>query len=124
MLLRTEPERHNHTETTVSPGERTRLAKITHYPSRQDLFETDLPNIIFRISFYYYAIIGFAISMLVGIVTSHLTRNKNDELVHPDFLSPVVYWMLPKDQKYTPREYQCVGQAMQVISYDKEKEAL
>lgn len=66
--------------------------------------------------------------MVVGTIASYMIRKDDDELTHPDFLSPVVYWTLPKDHKYKPRDYKKVGQQLEVITYrhslDKEREAM
>lgn len=90
--------------------------------------EQELPHVIFRISFFYFCLMGCIILMVVGMAVSYATRSENDEPTHPDLLSPVVYWMLPEDYKFPPSYDQTIKKPTEVITYVngdlKEKEAL
>ncbi|KAK5650870.1 hypothetical protein RI129_001899 [Pyrocoelia pectoralis] len=48
------------------------------------------PFWLFKISFQYYDLIGTIISVIVGSVISWLTKRKDDPLVNPEHLSPIV----------------------------------
>ncbi|KAF5287196.1 hypothetical protein FQA39_LY16015 [Lamprigera yunnana] len=54
------------------------------------------PPAIFLVSFYYYALIGASIVVIVGLVASWVTRSENDAEVSRKLLTPCIYWLLPK----------------------------
>lgn len=66
---------------------------------------------VYRISFYYYGLLGCTVTFVIGVVVSLLTGGRNQK-VDRDLLSPVIYCMLPEEQKY---DYKTVEHAMRVL---------
>jgi hypothetical protein len=62
---------------------------------------------LFRLSYLYFNVVGCITAIIVGLLASFLTGATNPRDVHPDLLSPVVHWMLPKNAK---EQYQAVRQ--------------
>jgi len=59
------------------------------------------PFILFRITFLYYAIIGFFIMIIVGMAVSLFTEAPNLDDMNPTLFSPVIRkYVLRKTQKY------------------------
>lgn len=77
---------------------------------------------MFRISFYYYSLIGAALVIIIALPVSKLTRKKDDPPAHPDLISPCVHWMIPDDQK--PAQYLSVECALTQLSGIDEKSKL
>ncbi|XP_018332183.1 sodium-coupled monocarboxylate transporter 1-like [Agrilus planipennis] len=71
------------------------------------------PFAIFRITHYYYAFIGTAITVIVGLIVSYLTKRPTDPPVNRDYISPVVHFALPKEK---PSDYYSVEKAMEMVS--------
>lgn len=76
--------------------------------------------LLFRISHYYYTLMGTIISMAVGYVVSICTKEEN--FVRPDLVSPIVHWLLPKEKKPISEliDYNTVEKAMYLASTEKE----
>jgi multisubunit Na+/H+ antiporter MnhB subunit len=62
------------------------------------------PFLLYRLSYLYFNVLGCIIVIVVGLVVSFLTGATNPRELHPDLLSPVVHWTLPKKQsdEYRP----------------------
>jgi hypothetical protein len=59
------------------------------------------PFILYRISFLYYTIIGFFITIIVGMALSLCTEAPNVEDMNPTVFTPVVRkYVLRKTRKY------------------------
>lgn len=59
------------------------------------------PFILFQITFMYYTIIGFFITIIVGMAVSLLTEAPNVEDMNPTLFSPVIRkYVLRKTRKY------------------------
>lgn len=80
------------------------------------------PPWLFRISFYYYSLIGAALVIIIALPVSKLTRKKDDPPAHPDLISPCVHWMIPEDQK--PAQYRTVECALTQLNGIDEKSKL
>lgn len=81
----------------------------------------DEPFVLFRISHYYYGVIGTIIAMVVGYIVSIFTREEN--FVRPELVSPIVRWLLPKEKKPITSElvdYVSVEKAMYIAANEKE----
>lgn len=82
-------------------------------------FRTPLPTTyeepywLFRISFYYYVLIGAIVVVIIALPVSWLTRKEEDPPVHPDLISPCIHWTLPENEK--PPEYLTVEGALKKI---------
>jgi multisubunit Na+/H+ antiporter MnhB subunit len=57
----------------------------------------------------YFNVLGCCIVIVVGLVVSFLTGATSPRELHPDLLSPVVHWALPKKHK---DQYQAVKQTV------------
>ncbi|KAJ3663252.1 hypothetical protein Zmor_007555 [Zophobas morio] len=69
---------------------------------------------IFRISHYYYSLMGCTVSIVLGLIISYMT-NKEDHPVDRSLLSPVIYRFLPKDSKINGTlRYSSVEKELQV----------
>lgn len=53
---------------------------------------------IFRISFYYYSLIGAVVTIIAGIAISYV-RNNNTSPVDKSLISPVCYFLLHEEIK-------------------------
>lgn len=69
----------------------------------------DQPFLLFRLSYLYFNVVGCFVSVAVGLLVSFLTGATSPRDLHPDLLSPVVHWILPKNEK---QEYQPVKQTV------------
>ena len=67
------------------------------------------PFVLYRLSYLYFNVLGCFIVIVVGLVVSFLTGATSSGELHPDLLSPVVHWILPKKHK---DQYQPVKQAV------------
>lgn len=81
------------------------------------------PFVLYRISRYYYSIMGTTITMLVGYVISLFTKDDKGFL-RLDLVSPLVYAFIPKEKKALQDsvEYCSVDKALHIITYNTEKE--
>ncbi|KAJ8967444.1 hypothetical protein NQ317_015255 [Molorchus minor] len=72
-------------------------------------------NAIFRISFYWYTMIGAIIGIIVGLIISYLSE-KNDPPVPMKLLSPVTYPFLSEEHKNADTEYYGIREALQKVN--------
>ncbi|XP_015834034.1 sodium-coupled monocarboxylate transporter 2 [Tribolium castaneum] len=80
------------------------------------------PPAIFRISFYYYTLIGALSTIIFALIISYMT-NKNDPPVDKSLISPVSHFLLPKDTKTNGVvEYNTVERALEVVTTNSGKE--
>ncbi|XP_044269102.1 sodium-coupled monocarboxylate transporter 2-like [Tribolium madens] len=80
------------------------------------------PPAIFRISFYYYTLIGALTTIIFGFIISCMT-NKNDPPVEKSLISPVSYFLVSKDTKSNGIiEYNTVEKALEVVSINSERD--
>ncbi|KAJ8933052.1 hypothetical protein NQ314_014244 [Rhamnusium bicolor] len=70
---------------------------------------------LFKISFYWYTLIGTTIGMTVGLIISYLTE-ENDPPVSMELLSPIIYPFLPKKNKNVELKYCTVEEALRKAS--------
>lgn len=76
---------------------------------------------MYRISFYYYTLIGAIIVIVVGLIVSWITRNDDDPDVDPKLLCPFVQKYLQKSTKTI--EYTSVDKGLHIVDMnEKEKE--
>ncbi|XP_069691678.1 sodium-coupled monocarboxylate transporter 1-like [Periplaneta americana] len=61
--------------------------------------EIEEPFVLFRLSYLYLIVVGCFTVIVVGLPVSFLTGANDPSKMHPDLLSPVIHWMLPKDKK-------------------------
>lgn len=54
---------------------------------------------LYRLSYLYFNVLGCFTVIVVGLVVSFLTGATSPGELHPDLLSPVVHWILPKKHK-------------------------
>lgn len=59
---------------------------------------------LYRLSYYYYTMIGAMVVVLVGFVVSVLTGPNDPKTMNKDLLSPAIHGFLPKADKQQPRE--------------------
>ncbi|PNF16521.1 hypothetical protein B7P43_G07192 [Cryptotermes secundus] len=67
------------------------------------------PFVLYRLSYLYFNVLGCFTVIVVGLVVSFLTGATSPGELHPDLLSPIVHWTLPKKHK---DQYQPVKQAV------------
>ncbi|KAL3275705.1 hypothetical protein HHI36_020454 [Cryptolaemus montrouzieri] len=98
---------------------------ITKPKSDDDIF------ILFRLSFYYYTMLGALITVLIGSIISFFTNKDDDPVVPKRLLSPIIHWMYPGEDEDEEMEaskrngdYYNVQQAIQLVTThnDGEKE--
>ncbi|RZC34871.1 SSF domain containing protein, partial [Asbolus verrucosus] len=74
------------------------------------------PHFIFRISFYYFTVIGTASSVIFSLIISYMT-NKNDPPVDKALLSPVIHFLLPRDEAVDNKvKYNTIEQALENLT--------
>jgi hypothetical protein len=73
--------------------------------------------VLFRLSYFYFNVLGCFSSVAVGVLVSFLTGATSPQDLHRDLLSPVVHWILPKSQK---EEYKPVKQTAAVGIRDEQ----
>lgn len=79
------------------------------------------PMIIYRLSFYYYALFGFLLTVITGILWSLVLRN-DDPPVNRDVLSPAIYCLLSEKKNKNSKEYYSLENSLKVVSHnEKEK---
>lgn len=77
---------------------------------------------MFKVSYYYYTIIGSVVTIILGMIISIFIRDTNEVPVRRELLSPVVHFLLPKEGKVLNADYKNVEQALNVISVGDTKE--
>lgn len=80
----------------------------------------DVPFVLYRISHYYYGVIGTVITMVVAYIISIFTREEN--FVRPELVCPMVRWLLPKEKRPISEvvDYATVEKAMYIVANEKE----
>jgi hypothetical protein len=77
------------------------ISYILFYVSFRTDGQPEEPFVLFRITFMYYTIIGFAIMFIVGMIVSLLTEAPNIEELNPTLFTPIVRkYVLRKKEKY------------------------
>lgn len=71
------------------------------------------PFVLFRISHYYYTIMGTIITMVAGYFFSLCF--KGEEYVRPELISPLMRWLIPKEK-------QVVKDVVEYTAVEKETE--
>lgn len=69
---------------------------------------------LYRITHYYYSVIGALTVFIVGIPISLLTRDDKKDKVDRKLLSPIVRWMVPDDKEQV--NYYNVEKAIKILS--------
>lgn len=87
------------------------------------LIATSQPFILYRISRYYYSLIGTVITMVVGYIISLFTK-EDEQAFRLELVSPLVYFLVPQKKKpiQDTVEYCSVDKALHIITYNSEKE--
>ncbi|XP_017772841.1 PREDICTED: sodium-coupled monocarboxylate transporter 2-like [Nicrophorus vespilloides] len=70
-------------------------------------------SFIYRLSFYYYVVLGTFMVFLIGIPVSWFTRD-DEPPVHKDLICGVMQWAIPKDKKRPPTYYS-VEKAIEMV---------
>jgi hypothetical protein len=65
-----------------------------------DLADREEPLYIYRISYMWYALIGVATAIIVGMAVSFLTKANSAEDIDPDLLTPVIHRFLPSKARH------------------------
>lgn len=56
---------------------------------------------MFRLSYHWITPIGVLTVIIVGLIVSFVTGKVNASCLDPDLISPISYWLLPKEaEKY------------------------
>lgn len=74
------------------------------------------PPFIYRITHYYYGMMGCLLVLLIGIPVSYMTRSGKEKPVSKDLISPAMHWAL--DKTVLP-EYYSVAKASQIVVNQK-----
>lgn len=76
---------------------------------------------MFRISYFYYSIIGASSTIISGLIISYLT-NKNSPPVDKKLISPVVRFFLNENDVKTHKSipYSTVNKAMNIVEENSE----
>lgn len=76
---------------------------------------------LFRVSRYYYSMMGALTTIIVGYAISLCTKD-NKKLLRLDLVSPMVHRLIPEKKRAEPYkvEYHTVKQALNVV-YDNRK---
>ena len=69
---------------------------------------------LFRLSHYYYSMLGGIVVILVGLLISKFTREKNST-VRRELISPVMHWALPTREDGESIEYYTVDKALKIV---------
>lgn len=81
------------------------------------------PFFLFRISRYYYCLIGMAITMIAGYIISLFTKS-DEKPLRLELVSPLVHSLIPNKKKAVPdrADYCSVDKALAMVTYNNEKE--
>ncbi|KAI4470149.1 sodium-coupled monocarboxylate transporter [Holotrichia oblita] len=83
--------------------------------------EDQLPFFLYRISYYYYTLIGASITIIVGLIVSYLTRKKDDPPVHKDLITPLMHFLLPQEEVImTEKVYYPIEKALDTLQTETE----
>ncbi|KAK9708914.1 Sodium:solute symporter family [Popillia japonica] len=83
--------------------------------------EDQLPFFLYRISYYYYTLIGACVTTIVGLIVSYLTRKKDDPPVHKDLITPLMHFLLPQEEAViTEKVYYRVEKALEALHIETE----
>lgn len=60
----------------------------------------------------------------IGLIVSYLTRKKDDPPVHRDLITPIMHFLLPKEEETVVNEklYYPVGEALKVLHIETEND--
>jgi sodium-coupled monocarboxylate transporter 8/12 len=75
---------------------------------------TSEPFFLFRISFYYYSLIGAFTTIFLGLVISYMTK-KDETPVDRSLISPVSHFLLPESEE---SQYRDVESALRILETD------
>ncbi|KAF2898113.1 hypothetical protein ILUMI_08055 [Ignelater luminosus] len=99
----------------------TTVVTSTPTPILTTCSEEDEPFWLFKISFYYYTLIGAVLAVLIGLVVSWITSSDTDTEVDPDLLCPFVQRYLQKSRRAI--KYTSVDKSLHIIAMNEnEKE--
>lgn len=111
----------NFTSTSFTSTNFTSQNNAYQATTEQNILNREEPLWLFKISFYWYCLIGMVITLVVGLIVSYFTKEKNNKPIDKDLLSPVIYWMLPKtmefnnEHKYSEKNYNYTPVELKVI---------
>ncbi|KAK9876776.1 hypothetical protein WA026_015013 [Henosepilachna vigintioctopunctata] len=81
--------------------------------------------ILFKISFYYYSMLGCLVTMLIGTVISLFTQSENAKFVPLSLLTPIIHWMYEQEDeealKLKKDVYLNIEEAMKVVECHVDK---
>ncbi|XP_063925469.1 sodium-coupled monocarboxylate transporter 2-like [Zophobas morio] len=89
--------------------------------SSSEEYKDDEPFILFRISHYYYGLLGTSVTIICGLLFTYMLGN-DDPPVHRDLLSPVIYFLLSdKEVENCPtKEYYKLDKASHYVLMKEE----
>ncbi|RZC34409.1 SSF domain containing protein [Asbolus verrucosus] len=64
------------------------------------------PFFLFRVSFYWYPVIGALIVIVVGLLVTWICKEENENKYNKDLYSPIVHRFVPKN----PQQYEIIDQ--------------
>lgn len=76
------------------------------------------PSFLFRITYWYYGIMGCLIVFIVGIPMSYLTKSKTDKIVNRDLITPIMQWALKDESLKQDKLYYSVDKALKIVCKD------
>lgn len=81
------------------------------------------PFILFRITHYYYTVLGTLLTIFFGWLISWLT-GKDTRPARKELLCPLVHFLLPKEDEHTINvsKYYSVDKALHILTNNAEKE--
>lgn len=81
------------------------------------------PFFLYRISRYYYSLIGTVITMIAGYIISLFVEDDKKNF-RTDLVSPLVHCLIPKEKKiiHNNLEYCSIDKALAVVTYYSGKE--
>lgn len=94
------------------------LANATSYFTNSTTYnttttETYEPFFLYRISYYYYSLLGSSMVFIIGLPISYFTR-KHEKPVNRALISPIIHWMLPK--KESKDNYYSIDIASKIVN--------
>lgn len=84
--------------------------------------DIDQPFILFRVSFYYYTLIGLLVCLFAALVISYCTKKSSTHPVNRDLFSPLIYGLIPEDRNANTNqvEYFSVNKALHIVTLNTE----